>query len=84
MSTGTQSHASIGAEPHVPPLRKIRQDRGLGLRTVAAMAGIDAAHLSRIERGLADPSAPVLYRIARALGLPLAKLLRPYVGEEER
>ncbi|MGH8873898.1 MAG: helix-turn-helix domain-containing protein [Acidimicrobiia bacterium] len=42
------------------PLRALREARGLSLRFVARQVGIDPAHLSRIERGLASPSLHVL------------------------
>lgn len=61
------------------PLRAIREARGLGLRRVARETGIDASHLSRIERGLAMPSLAVLKRLAAVLGLrELTRLLAPY------
>jgi transcriptional regulator with XRE-family HTH domain len=64
----------------VPPWRTIRRTKGLNLETVADAANIDAGHLSRIERGLAHPTIPVAYRLAKALGLaPLTKALSPFV-----
>ena len=68
-----------------PPLRDVRLARGLTLREVARLSGVEPGHLSRIERGQRPLSVDVLARLARVLGLPeLAKLLRPYVGEGER
>ena len=65
-----------------PPLRAVREARGLGLRSVAEEAGIDPAHLSRVERGQAALSVDALHRLARVLGLgELDRLLRPYVRE---
>lgn len=65
-----------------PPLRTVREARGLSLREVARRAGIDPAHLSRIERGLVSPSVAVLKRLADVLGLPeLSRFLAPYGGE---
>ena len=62
------------------PLRGARQARGRSLRSVARGAGIDAAHLSRIERALATPSVEVLKRIADELELrELSEFLEPYV-----
>jgi len=51
--------------------RIIRQQRlmlPLTLQEVAAMSGISASHLGRIERGGRFPSARVLRKIARPLG----------------
>lgn len=52
-------------------LRKIRHERleGMGLRRIAREVGTDYAHLSRIERNLAMPSANLLQRIAKAYKL---------------
>jgi transcriptional regulator with XRE-family HTH domain len=62
-----------------PPLRTVRQAQALSLREVSRRAGIDAAHLSRIERGESSPSVDVLARVAAVLGLrTLAGLLEPY------
>ena len=41
---------------------------GLSQSQVAALAGIDQSDLSKIERGLANPSVAMLDRIAKALG----------------
>lgn len=35
-------------------VRKIRTERGMSLRTLAALSGLTAGHLSRVERGLAN------------------------------
>jgi len=62
-----------------PPLRTVRLARGWSLSHVAAAAGIDAAHLSRVERGQASLSVDALARLAMVLGLKeLATLLAPY------
>ncbi|MFI9465691.1 helix-turn-helix domain-containing protein [Streptomyces xiamenensis] len=51
-----------------PKIRKLRQQRGYGLRRFAAVARVSPAHLSRIERGLRSPTPEVLARIAEGLG----------------
>ena len=40
----------------------------LTLRELAAMSGVSASHLGRIERGERFPSASILRKIAKALG----------------
>ncbi|WP_178970383.1 helix-turn-helix domain-containing protein [Streptomyces acidiscabies] len=66
------------------PLRAVRTARGLGLRTVAALAGIDPGHLSKVERGEKQLSLDSLYRLATVLGLQeLAGFLRPYLLERD-
>ncbi len=68
-----------------PPYRSVRQAQGLSLREVARRAGIDPAHLWRVERGTAGLSVASLARLAEVLGLAeLARLLLPYVHEDKR
>lgn len=74
-TTSGASETSAG-----PRLRAVRELKGLGLSEVARRADIDPAHLSRIERGMAQPSLSTLYRLADVLGLDeLARVLRPHV-----
>jgi Helix-turn-helix len=75
--TTRSAPALIGPAHH---LRAVRQAQGRSLRDVASQAGIDIAHLSRVERGEKSLSVAGLYRLARVLGLrELAKQLEPYV-----
>lgn len=55
---------------------RIRHYRG-GRRqdAVAGLVGISPDYLSQIERGLKVPSVPMLYALARELGVPAAALL---------
>jgi transcriptional regulator with XRE-family HTH domain len=67
-------------------LRAARQDRGLGLREAADLAGVDAGHLSRIERGLRCPSLAIARDLVAALELApdlaawLLAIARPDAG----
>jgi transcriptional regulator with XRE-family HTH domain len=56
-------------------LRRLRLDRGLTLREVAAVARVSMPYLSEIERGRKEPSSEVLAGIAAALGLTIVDLL---------
>jgi transcriptional regulator with XRE-family HTH domain len=57
-------------------LRDAREERGLSLATAAAPAGISAAYLHKLERGVVDnPSPRVLARIAAALEMPYLRLM---------
>lgn len=60
-------------------LRAHREARDLSLGALAAKAGVSKTILSRIEAGLGNPALETLWRISRALDLPLGLLL----GEEE-
>lgn len=57
-------------------LRRQRQALQLTLANVAGEADVSTGYLSSIETGAAVPSLPVLARLARAVGLTLAEVLR--------
>jgi len=61
-------------------LRERRRELGLTLAEVAAAADISVGHSSAIEKGSTLPSLPVLARLAHALGLTLAEVLRATPG----
>ena len=48
-------------------IRKLRVGRGLSQESLAVDAGIDRTYVSRLERGLENPTVGVLERIATAL-----------------
>src|SRR4051794_24564825 len=60
-------------------VRARRRERGASLADVAAESGLSKAILSRIENGAGNPSIETLFRIGRALDLPLAAL----VGDDD-
>ena len=65
-------------------LRAARESQGRGLRDVGREARVDSGQLSRIERGLEQPSTRTLLRLARALNLrDLLKSLGSFYDEEE-
>ncbi len=56
-------------------LRKLRQDRGLSQEAFADEAGLHRTYVSDIERGARNPTITVVDKIARALDVPLGRLL---------
>ena len=67
-----------GARPGVPiglRIRELRLERGLTLDQLSRSAGISASHLSRLERGQAEPSFTVAAALAGQLGVSLNDLL---------
>src|SRR5712671_164406 len=48
-------------------IRRLRVARGLSQEMLAVDAGIDRTYVSRLERGLENPSVAVLEKLARAL-----------------
>ena len=55
-------------------IRSIRLQRGLSQEDVAERAGIHVTYLSGIERGRRNPSVKSLYRIAKALDIPVREM----------
>lgn len=52
-------------------LRVLRRGRGLSIRILARMSGLNANTLSLIENGKTSPSVSTLQRLAKALGVPI-------------
>lgn len=48
-------------------IRRLRVGRGLSQEALAVDAGIDRTYVSRLERGLENPSVAVLDKLATAL-----------------
>ncbi|SHF31065.1 Transcriptional regulator, contains XRE-family HTH domain [Thermoanaerobacter uzonensis DSM 18761] len=57
-------------------IKKIREEKNLSLNQLALYSGVSAAHLSRIERGLREPSPEVLRKIAAALKVSYEELMK--------
>lgn len=56
-------------------LRARRVAAGLSLARLALMSGLTKGYLSKIERGVGQPSIGTVFRIAEALGVPAGQLL---------
>ncbi|MFJ6935674.1 helix-turn-helix transcriptional regulator [Streptomyces sp. NPDC101132] len=57
-------------------VRAAREAAGLTQEALGALAGIDHKTVHRIEYALSDPSLTMLLRIAKAVGVPLAQLVK--------
>ena len=63
-------------------LRRLRVRRGLSQEKLAVDAGIDRTYVSRLERGLENPTVAVLDRLALALHARIAEFfIAPAPGE---
>ena len=63
-------------------LRRLRVRRGLSQEALAVDAGIDRTYVSRLERGLENPTVNVLEQIAGALDAEIVEFFRmPRPGE---
>lgn len=59
-------------------LHRLRTERERTQEELASMAGIERAYISRIERGLENPTVGLLARLAKALKADVSEfLLRP-------
>jgi XRE family transcriptional regulator, regulator of sulfur utilization len=56
-------------------LAALRAQRSLSLDEVSRQAGVSKSMLSQIERGQANPTVAVVWRLATAFGVPLTELL---------
>ena len=56
-------------------LRAIRKQRGLTLKQIEDLTGIDLNTISRYERGLVTPSGNTLLKISDSLGVSVDELL---------
>jgi len=63
-------------------LRRLRVDRNLSQEALAADAGIDRTYVSRLERGLENPTVVILEQLAEALGARIVEFfVVPAPGE---
>jgi transcriptional regulator with XRE-family HTH domain len=63
-------------------IRRLRVARGLSQEVLAVDADIDRTYVSRLERGLENPSVAVLERLAKALSANIEELFKvPRPGE---
>ncbi|AUX39208.1 2-hydroxyacid dehydrogenase [Sorangium cellulosum] len=56
-------------------LKRFRAERGLSLERLAKASGVSRAMLGQIELGQSTPTINVLWKIARALGVPFSALM---------
>lgn len=63
-------------------LKAARLARGWSLQKLGFRAGVQAPHLSQIERGLLKPYPPQAKRLARVLGLEVDEMLEEAEPED--
>ncbi|TSB46850.1 helix-turn-helix domain-containing protein [Alkalicoccobacillus porphyridii] len=57
-------------------LRKVRSEKELSLQELSEQADVSKLTLGNIERGEANPSLTVIWKIANALNIPISTLLQ--------
>lgn len=65
-------------------LRKLRVERGFSQEGLALEAGIARTYVSRLERGLENPTVDLLDRLAKALSVKSSLLLAAKIPGERR
>jgi transcriptional regulator with XRE-family HTH domain len=61
-------------------IRRLRVAKGISQEALAVDAEIDRTYVSRLERGLENPTVIVLERIAEALSCRIVDLFTAYTG----
>jgi transcriptional regulator with XRE-family HTH domain len=57
-------------------IRRLRKEKGISQRELAAAVGVKGAYIAQLETGARkNPSLDVLKRLAKALGVPVGRLL---------
>ena len=76
-------HASIERSVNAigPRLREQRRVHGLSLQQTAALAGVSAASIHKVERGDMVPTITTLLKLASAFGLPLSSFVDDTVDD---
>lgn len=65
-------------------LRKLRVRRGLSQEALAVDAKVDRTYVSRVERGLENPTVAVLEKLAVALNTEIVRFFdKPQAGESD-
>lgn len=49
-------------------IRKLRREKGIGIKLLAKAVGVDHSYISKIEREKVLPSVPLIHKIASHLG----------------
>jgi transcriptional regulator with XRE-family HTH domain len=56
-------------------VRRLRRERDLSQRALAAVAGLAEKHVSEIERGNREPKLTTIFKLAKGLGVPAEALI---------
>lgn len=65
-------------------LRRYRSERNISQEELAHRAGVDRTFISRLERGIRQPTITTLIGLGAALGVPAAELVEATEAEYQR
>ena len=76
-SCWTRIDCAILAWSHwlVNDVHRLRGKIGISQEELGVRAGVHRTYISQIERGIQSPTLSVMLKLARALGMPAAKLV---------
>lgn len=75
-NTVVEPHAFEPLNQHVcEQVRVLRKKKGWTLQQLASLSGVSRSMLSQVERGTANPTLGVAFRIAQAFGMSLGDLV---------
>jgi len=57
-------------------IRRIRQEKGMSQGDISRALDMDRGYISRVENGSKNPTILNLEKMAKALGVPVAELLK--------
>lgn len=57
-------------------VRKLRKNIGLSQEELAFECNIDRTYISKVERGIANPSLLILFRLSVVLGVEIKDLIK--------
>ncbi|MCL2546284.1 MAG: helix-turn-helix domain-containing protein [Oscillospiraceae bacterium] len=55
-------------------LKEFRNKKGMTLKALSEASGVASSNIVLIESGNANPKAKTLYKLAKALGVPVGEL----------
>jgi transcriptional regulator with XRE-family HTH domain len=79
LSAGRATEPAVGEA-----IRRIREQKGISVRTLAAEAGFSPNFLSQVENGQASPSIHSLQKIVHAIGVTLGEFFHALEPREAR
>jgi len=65
-------------------LRRLRHVKGISQEDLAYEADVNRTYLSKLEKGVSYPGLEIIAKLADALGVEPAELLKLSVGESRR
>jgi transcriptional regulator with XRE-family HTH domain len=68
-------------------VRELREQAGHSQERLSNECGFDRTYISRVERGIINPTASRLWKIADALDTPLSQMVKRmelWIGSQER